>query len=63
MKRREFIVMTAAATTLPLMAQAVGTQYAPGLAVEKLAAGKTVFLDLAPPGVLPARHKRGLSRN
>ncbi|MEE9427113.1 MAG: thioredoxin family protein [Paracoccaceae bacterium] len=45
MKRREFIVMTAAATALPLLAQAGGATYAPGLAQTELAAGKTVFLD------------------
>lgn len=45
MKRREFIVMTAAAPVYPLIAQAVGVQYAPGLAQSELAAGKTIFPD------------------
>lgn len=45
MKRRDFIVMTAAATAMPLLAQAGGAVYAPGLAASELAAGKTVFLD------------------
>ncbi len=45
MKRRDFIVMTAAATAMPLLAQAGGVTYAPGLAASELAAGKTVFLD------------------
>jgi len=45
MKRREFIAITAAAAAMPLVAGAVGVQYAPGLAQSELASGKTIFLD------------------
>ena len=45
MKRREFIVLSAAATVAPFMAQAEGARYIPGLVQKELAAGKTVFLD------------------
>lgn len=45
MKRRDFIVMSVAATAMPLLAQAGGVTYAPGLVTGELAAGKTVFLD------------------
>ena len=45
MKRREFIATAAAAMVLPVLAQAGGAVYTPGLAQAELAAGKTVFLD------------------
>lgn len=44
MKRREFLVLSAAALTLPNVARAALT-YTPGLAEKHLAAGKVVFLD------------------
>jgi thiol-disulfide isomerase/thioredoxin len=46
MKRREFLVLGAAATLAPLAAQAAETlEYTPGLVKERLAAGETVFVD------------------
>ncbi|MEP2531532.1 thioredoxin family protein [Shimia sp.] len=44
MKRREFLILTAAAT-LPLAAHARAANYTPGLVKEHLAEGDTVFLD------------------
>ncbi|MGR3291988.1 MAG: thioredoxin family protein [Paracoccaceae bacterium] len=45
MKRRDFIVLSAAAAAMPLLAHALGATYAPGLVRSELAAGKTVFVD------------------
>ena len=46
MKRREFLVLGAAATLAPLAVQAAETlEYTPGLVKERLAAGETVFVD------------------
>ncbi|MEO0904893.1 MAG: thioredoxin family protein [Pseudomonadota bacterium] len=46
MKRREFIALSAAATLMPIAAQAAETlDYTPGLVKERLAAGETVFVD------------------
>jgi thiol-disulfide isomerase/thioredoxin len=46
MKRREFLVLGAAATLTPLTAYAAETlDYTPGLVKERLAAGETVFVD------------------
>jgi thiol-disulfide isomerase/thioredoxin len=44
MKRREFILLTAAAGLAPALAQAA-VDYKPGLVEKHLAAGDTVFLD------------------
>lgn len=45
MNRRDFLILTAGATALPLVAQAAPLDYTPGLAAKHLAAGDTVFLD------------------
>lgn len=45
MKRRDFLILSAAGTVMPAAAWAGTTNYRPGLALEELAAGKTVFLD------------------
>ncbi|MFY0678937.1 MAG: thioredoxin family protein [Thalassovita sp.] len=45
MKRREFMVMTAALGAAPLSAFAAPLDYVDGLVKARLAAGETVFLD------------------
>ena len=52
MKRRDFLALTAAVTTLPLTTAPItafaatgAVAYAPGLVAKRLAAGETVFLD------------------
>jgi len=46
MKRREFLVLSAAASLTPFAAQAAETlEYTPGLVKQRLAAGETVFVD------------------
>lgn len=45
MKRRDFLILSAAAATVPGLAQAAPLDYKPGLVQEHLAAGETVFLD------------------
>ena len=47
MKRRDFVVLTAAATLAPLALSAKVVDYTPGMAKKALAAGKTVFLDFS----------------
>ncbi|MEM9351237.1 MAG: thioredoxin family protein [Pseudomonadota bacterium] len=47
MKRRDFLIATGAAVLVPMAAQAAWVDYAPGLVKERLAAGETVFLDVA----------------
>ena len=45
MKRREFMVLAAAATLAAPMAHAEGTAYSPDAVAGELAAGRTVLLD------------------
>lgn len=45
MKRREFLILSAAATAMPLVGYAGTSDYSPGLVKKELEAGKTVFLD------------------
>lgn len=45
MDRRHFLVLTAAAATVPFSAIAAPLDYAPGLVEKHLKAGDTVFLD------------------
>ena len=45
MKRRAFIAIAAAAAALPMLVQAGGATYVPGMAIAELEAGNTVFLD------------------
>ena len=45
MKRREFLILSAAATALPMVAHAAPLDYTPGLVKKHLAKGDTVFLD------------------
>lgn len=46
MKRRAFLIGTAATTMMPMMANANETlDYTPGLVRERLAAGETLFVD------------------
>ncbi len=45
MKRREFMIASAAGLVAPIALQASATRYAPGLVQAELAAGKTLFLD------------------
>ncbi len=45
MKRRDFLILSAAATLMPVLAHAKPVNYTPGLVDKELAAGKTVFLD------------------
>lgn len=47
MKRREFISLTAAATLVPLAAQAKFIDYTEGQVDEALARGETVFVDFS----------------
>ena len=48
MKRRDFLLTTAAVAAFPLAASANDTmeQYTPGLVKERLAAGETVFIEV-----------------
>ncbi|WP_136442856.1 thioredoxin family protein [Pacificoceanicola onchidii] len=45
MNRRDFLILTGAATALPLTASAASMDYKPGLVSKHLKAGDTVFLD------------------
>ncbi|MBV1868577.1 MAG: thioredoxin [Marinosulfonomonas sp.] len=45
MKRRDFLICSAAFAAIPLSAYADALNYKPGLVKSELAAGKTVFLD------------------
>lgn len=45
MKRRDFLMLTAASTLIPVFGHAKAVNYTPGLVDKELAAGKTVFLD------------------
>lgn len=45
MKRRDFMIMTGAAVSLPSITWAKAMAYTPGLVKEKLAAGETVLID------------------
>lgn len=45
MRRRDFMLLTAAVTLVPPLAQAAGTAYTPEVLEAELAAGQTVFLD------------------
>ena len=45
MRRREFMILSAASVAVPMAGWAGTTGYRPGLALEELAADKTVFLD------------------
>lgn len=47
MKRHDFLIATGAATLLPAAASAAWVEYTPGLVKQRLAAGETVFLDVA----------------
>ncbi len=45
MNRRDFLLLTAAATLAPALSRAAPLAYAPGLVEQRLAAGETLFLD------------------
>jgi len=45
MNRRDFMLLTGAAVTLPSVTWAKAMAYTPGLVKEKLAAGETVLID------------------
>jgi len=45
MNRRDFMLLTAGAVTLPQITWAKAMTYTPGLVKEKLAAGETVLID------------------
>ncbi|MEO0701421.1 MAG: thioredoxin family protein [Pseudomonadota bacterium] len=50
MKRRDFLISTAAVAAAPAVASAAtGTPYTPGLVDQQLAEGKTVFVDFYTP--------------
>ena len=45
MHRRDFLLLSGAATLLPFAAQAAALDYTPGLVKDRLAKGETVFVD------------------
>lgn len=47
MKRRDFLILSAAAAVLPMAAQAAFIDYTPALLADRLAKGETVFLDFS----------------
>ncbi len=47
MKRRDFLILSAAAAALPMAAQAAFIDYTPELLADRLAKGETVFIDFS----------------